>query len=47
MLSLTDTYNHLPIVDVIDLCKEHNESLIIKDGKIANIVSSDEEDYNE
>ena len=41
-MSLTEIYNNLYVSDVIELCEEHNESIVINNGRITDIVENDE-----
>ena len=43
-MGLIEIYNKMPLEDVIGLCEENDEVLLIEGGKITNIIE-DEEDY--
>jgi len=41
-LTLTKLYNQLSVRDVKDLCSEHNDSLLIENGKVVAVVKYEE-----
>lgn len=42
-MSMAEIYNHLYVRDVIELCKEHNESVVIENGRITTVIENEEE----
>lgn len=42
-MSMAEIYNHLYVQDVIDLCAEHNESVVIEHGRVTAVIENEEE----
>lgn len=41
-MTMATIYNHLYVSDIIELCAEHNEAVIVEDGKIAAVIEIEE-----